>query len=87
MSKAIKKSEREKNIKRYEVPEDVLTLILTVESLSENMRSLPLEYRKLTRKYVNDMKELVGIEDAKYKKWAITDYKHLVEIEYEKEYE
>lgn len=82
----VKENVREKVVKRYEVPEDVLTLILTVENLSENMRSLPANYKKLTRKYINDLKVLAGIEEAKYKDWAITDYKHIVEIEYEKEF-
>jgi hypothetical protein len=74
----------EKITRKYEVPDDILALILSAETLMESSSNLPKEYRKATYDYIKTLKDLAGINEKEYLDWDIVSYKHIVEVEYEK---
>lgn len=68
------KKKEEVVTRTYRVQENVLTLILCVETLLEQQPPLPLEYRKEGFKFLNKIKTMSGLEEKAYLDYDIVDY-------------
>ena len=72
--------------KTYEIPENVLRLILGIETLLEANRDLPEEYLKECCIFLNKLKTMAGLKESKYKLYAITQTMYYYKVKYTEEY-
>lgn len=73
---------KNKIIKTYKIPENILTLILGVEALVEQSDTLPIEYKKEGYAFLKKIKEMAGIVES-YDNYDIVDYDYNITIKNE----
>ena len=72
--------------KTYEIPENVLALILGVEALIDTDKCLPETYMKEANIFLDKLKIMAGIKKTDYGLYAMTKMKHYYEVEYTEEF-
>lgn len=87
MTKLLSDEERKRVKRRYEIPEDILSLMASAEVLGEFSQRLPIEYQKATYDYIRKLKNMAGFDEKEYLNWAEKKRTYIIEAEFEKECE